>query len=185
MKTISMILLTSLTLSLAYAMPTTGAKVTRVKQWTTNNASVNFRVAPKTAAYPEDNSRYVRVTTKTEAQQGIVNTAKTYTANSAFDFYNDSNEAEIVFFGLEVCIDHIDDDNSQINDDHYHSQCGYYTETISVPAHDQYSKNFEPEIIAKFDKAGAYRIESRASYFSNTNQKMFFSKSSANITITT
>lgn len=180
MKLICTLLLSSLVLPLAYAMPTTGGKVVNVKQWATNNASVNFRVTPKAIAYPEDNSKYARVITKTEAQQGIVGTPKTYTANSAFDFYNESNQAETVIFNLNVCIDNNDSDYGN----HYQSQCGYYSEVVSVPAHDYYSKNIAPELITKFDKAGVYHLTSTAFYTSQSSQKRFISNASADITVT-
>ena len=183
MKIISAILLASLTLPLAYAMPTTNADVIRVKQWSTNNAKVNFRVLPSMATVADENTKYVRVTAKAEPQAGVVGTPKTYTANNTFNFYNESDKAETVSFNLEACIEQ-NDPVYDGGDQHYQSQCGYYNESVSVPAHGSYKKAFQPEVIASFTKPGLYSLTSRAYYMSRAGERRFSSGAVANITVT-
>lgn len=182
MKKISMLLLT-LALPLAHAMPTPQAKVIHTKQWTTNNAKVNFRLAPSVKA-EEDNShtRYMNVAVFTEPQSGVVGTPNTYTNDNWFSFYNQTNETQTVDFSFYTCVDDKKGDQEKVDS---LSQCGYYMETVEVQPKGMYSKAYTPEITINFTKPGEYTLTSYAmSSFSNNMGRRAGATSSAKITVT-
>jgi hypothetical protein len=182
MKKISMLLL-ALALPLAHAMPTTQAKVIRTKQWATNNAKVNFRLAPTVKAQ-DDNShtRYMNVDATTTPQNGVVGTPNTYTSDNAFNFYNDTNEAQTVYFVFYTCIDDKAGDQAKTD---FSSQCGYYSETVEVQPKGIYNKEYIPEVTVNFTKPGEYTLSSGTmSNFDSSINRRVSATSSAKITVT-
>lgn len=186
MKKIVIALLALAANPMVHAMPTTQAKVITVKEWATNNAKINFHIKPMLKnAFDEVSTRYTRVSADTKAQHGTTNSPNTFTSTGGVDLFNDTDETQTMYFTISVCIE---SDNPQ-STGHFESQCGYHYESVSVPMHSSYTKDFSPELIVNFANAGNYHLNTYAfAYFndepSSFMDKRFTASSSANITVT-
>lgn len=153
-------------------------------EWTTGSAKVHFNITPgKITQTPRANTTsYANVFAYTKPQDAKTGEINTFKSDNNITYYNASNESQTIKVLVYTCVSAL----SVPKLARYESQCGDYSETVTLAPNTEYNKDLTPELLVSFHEAGLYNLESVATlkFPADGKTNTTFSDSNSEITVT-
>lgn len=173
-------------LPLAHAAPTSSIKISKVKEWTTGDAKMSFRITPTLKKSLSTLSTYITVRTAATAQQASIDTLHTFTSTDDFLLSNGDSEPHNYWVIINTCVNK---PGVHTYPDSFPAQCGHHEENITLDPKTMTDITVSPDVSVKFREPGEYELRSQLFVanieFTPTRlSRLYGSSSVAKITVT-